>query len=209
MVGAHINESGIEKVLDLANEPQMVTEYSRSHNLIANNRWSSIWIPGLTIPGVEFLDKPFAVQIQGDIEPFSITTTWRPGSKDCKEVEFTGYLTASDVSTSGDDMYKLRKVRRSFDSVSRYGGFLNIVLRQAEVEYGLYDDEKEGVKTELFVTESDASFFINESEDDHNDIYNLMINEGLNPNNIISVIKFKRLFANHQKTTSDIPILEV
>jgi hypothetical protein len=215
IVSAELSEVGGERIVGLVSDPARLTQSVENFDIIAGNRWSTVWIPGITIPNVEFLDKPFAVQVQGDIEPFSTSITWRPGANECIEASFTGYLSASEVSKTGGEKneYKLRKIRESFDNLSKFGGFLHTTVNLEEIEddvdlentnlifgkglLNVGDLCPKSSKSATFMQKrTSSSFLFNETADEHFQVLKLMTENGFTPNDVVAAIKFRDLSQN-------------
>jgi hypothetical protein len=212
IVPASINEAGAERVVGLVNDPTRLTQTPKNLDVVAMNRWSTVWIPGVSIPEVEFLDKPFSVQVQGDIEPFSTSVTWRPNSHECIEASFTGYLCVSEISKSGgiENDYKLRKVRESFDALSEFGGFLHATVYLEELDDNLDEDDMELIFEKGLLTTDDldidssisstfrqvrshANFLFNETAEEHYQVLKLMTEHGITPNDVVASVKIRNL----------------
>ena len=177
---AEINQDGQKALLELGGLPVALdcdpTILITGAYRVANQAY----IPGISVPGVPGLEKPFLVPLIGDNESFGLTVDW-PQKREApyyKRIVFTGILPAEDVyfqkpttTKDGDDSDYERdpELHEAFDDFIDDGAFFRAEVRlvydalmrrlipHGQADFYLFEDVSEWEDVERIIEQGIAS----------------------------------------------------
>ncbi len=208
IVPAHINNEGIETVYTLAEHPTMLDSPLGSPS-IGFAGFDQFYIPGISVPGYEHLEKPFYVPVIGDAEPISLVIdTAHMDATYVKRVTFVGKLIAESIAIEpplpdrepflDDDNPAALAVDEAFDDLCGEGGFLRVTTISA------YDTEAHvGERPPLHGTDTygvpplslsgEAELYLFDNVDEFNHIEALLLNGSITPIDILAHARAAKL----------------